>query len=157
MAITKDQAMTLGEVFAVTHEERLFSREDRKRGYKVFRYRRNGATQVWKTRPTEWRMPIKYGIRAHGQFSVTHEDADRLYATEAEAVAYGEEVLAGKRFFAALGASTMRRGEGMVEDDFVLICRECGEVHWLKGIAAATAFLLSGECDGPKHGKGSDA
>ena len=27
------------------------------------RARRNGKTQVWKTRPTEFSLPVKYGLR----------------------------------------------------------------------------------------------
>lgn len=27
------------------------------------RWRRNGKTKIWKTRPNDFRMPIKYGIR----------------------------------------------------------------------------------------------
>lgn len=27
------------------------------------RWRRNGATHTWKTRPNEFRIPIKYGLR----------------------------------------------------------------------------------------------
>jgi len=29
-------------------------------------WRRNGATQTWKTRPDEYRVPVKYGLRAYG-------------------------------------------------------------------------------------------
>ena len=37
--------------------------------------RRNGATQLWKTRPTEFRIPVKYGIMSRGQFQIWHTDA----------------------------------------------------------------------------------
>jgi hypothetical protein len=30
-------------------------------------WRRNGATQTWKTRPGEFRVPVKYGLRGYGQ------------------------------------------------------------------------------------------
>jgi hypothetical protein len=30
-------------------------------------WRRNGATQIWKTRPGEFRVPVKYGLRNYGQ------------------------------------------------------------------------------------------
>jgi len=46
------------------------------------RVRRNGMTQTWKTRPTEWRIPVKYGISARGQFSIRESDADRWHAAE---------------------------------------------------------------------------
>lgn len=29
-------------------------------------WRRNGATQTWKTRPGEFRIPVKYGMRNYG-------------------------------------------------------------------------------------------
>lgn len=29
-------------------------------------WRRNGATQTWKTRPGEYRVPVKYGLRTYG-------------------------------------------------------------------------------------------
>jgi len=28
--------------------------------------RRNGATKVWKTRPSEYRIPVKAGLRSYG-------------------------------------------------------------------------------------------
>lgn len=30
------------------------------------RWRRNGATKTWKTRPNEFRIPIKRGLREYG-------------------------------------------------------------------------------------------
>lgn len=44
------------------------------------RARRNGATQTWKTRPDEYRVPVKHGIRARGQFSIYHHDARSWHA-----------------------------------------------------------------------------
>jgi hypothetical protein len=34
--------------------------------------RRNGATKFWKTRPLDWSVPIKYGLREWAR--VTHEN-----------------------------------------------------------------------------------
>ncbi len=31
--------------------------------------RRNGATQLWKTRPSEFRIPIKIGYRTYGEIT----------------------------------------------------------------------------------------
>jgi hypothetical protein len=42
---------------------------------KVVHVRRNGRTQIWKTRPGQFRLPVKYGIRARGQFSITQHEA----------------------------------------------------------------------------------
>lgn len=35
-------------------------------GGKWWRARRNGATKLWKTRPNEFRIPVKAGFRATG-------------------------------------------------------------------------------------------
>lgn len=37
-----------------------------------WRLRRNGATQLWKTRPSEFRIPVKAGMKSYG--NVTHSD-----------------------------------------------------------------------------------
>ncbi len=34
--------------------------------------RRNGKTQTWKTRPSEFRIPLKYGFRGYAE--ITHRD-----------------------------------------------------------------------------------
>jgi hypothetical protein len=39
--------------------------EDHEPGAKVYRWRRNGVTKVWKTRPDEFRVPVKYGIKSY--------------------------------------------------------------------------------------------
>lgn len=46
------------------------------------RVRRNGMTQTWKTRPNEYRIPVKYGISARGQFSIRESDASQWHAAE---------------------------------------------------------------------------
>jgi len=38
-----------------------------------WKLRRNGSTKLWKTRPTEFRIPIKAGLKATG--SLDHSDA----------------------------------------------------------------------------------
>lgn len=43
------------------------------------RVRRNGATKTWKTRPTEFRIPIKHGLYSYGYIS--HHSADLWEAT----------------------------------------------------------------------------
>lgn len=57
--ITKDEAISANE-FHENHEP------DAK---KIYRWRRHGRTQTWKTRPTEFRVPVKYGIRSYGQIT----------------------------------------------------------------------------------------
>lgn len=36
---------------------------------KFWKIRRNGKTQTWKTRPNEFRIPIKAGLRATGNLT----------------------------------------------------------------------------------------
>ena len=52
MSITKEQAMTASEFHFGTCTVK-----------RIERWRRNGKTQTWKTRPDEWRIPVKYGLR----------------------------------------------------------------------------------------------
>ena len=82
--ITKDQAIELREVFTVG----LSRVCDEPTGYKVYRWRRNGSTQVWKTRPNDWRLPVKFGLRTYGSFN--QDDAASVYATYLEADAVGK-------------------------------------------------------------------
>lgn len=39
-------------------------------------WRRNGKTQTWKTRPDEFRIPVKFGLYGYGQ--ITHLNADEV-------------------------------------------------------------------------------
>lgn len=67
----------------ITMEQALTSREfheNHEAGEKIYRWRRNGATQTWKTRPTEFRIPVKYGMYSYD--NITHRDADRVHAVE---------------------------------------------------------------------------
>lgn len=62
MAVSKQEAST-GDTF---HENQ--TRDDGT----CYQWRRNGATQTWKTRPDEFRTPIKYGLRGYGQLTQTN-------------------------------------------------------------------------------------
>lgn len=59
--ITFQQALTAGEFH-----------EDHEPAGKIFTWRRNGATQTWKTRPGEFRIPVKYGLRSYDQIRDTN-------------------------------------------------------------------------------------
>lgn len=48
---------------------------------RVVEYRRNGATQTWKTRPADFRVPIKWGGCSYAQ--LTQGNA-HLFHTEAD-------------------------------------------------------------------------
>jgi hypothetical protein len=65
--ITKAQAMAANEFHHAT--------ETQANGRECLRVRRNGATQTWKTRPAEWRLPVKWGMHARGQFSIGDYEA----------------------------------------------------------------------------------
>ncbi len=43
-------------------------------------WRRNGATQTWKTRPYDFRIPVKYGL--YDYFQITETNADQFHAEE---------------------------------------------------------------------------
>lgn len=62
MAVSKDQAST-GDTFHYNTP-----RDDGT----CYHWRRNGATQTWKTRPDEFRTPIKYGLREYHQLTQTN-------------------------------------------------------------------------------------
>ena len=43
-------------------------------------WRRNGKTKLWKTRPTEFQVPIKHGLRAYAY--ITPSEADQVHTSE---------------------------------------------------------------------------
>lgn len=43
----------------------------------VERWRRNGVTKVWKTRPNDFRIPIKWGLYAYSY--ITHSNANEFH------------------------------------------------------------------------------
>lgn len=58
--ITKQQALTATEFHYGTC--RVIRGPRGGTELKQERWRRNGATQTWKTRPNDWRVPIKHGM-----------------------------------------------------------------------------------------------
>lgn len=80
--ITKEQALD----YSITHfhytGDGACSRTIGPRGAittKITKVRRNGTVQTWKTRPNDWSMPVKYGIRARDQFRITNESAQNFH------------------------------------------------------------------------------
>jgi hypothetical protein len=67
--ITMQDALTVNEFH-----------EDHEPAGKIYAWRRNGATQTWKTRPDEFRIPVRYGLRGYGQ--IYHTDADRFHRAD---------------------------------------------------------------------------
>ena len=47
---------------------------------KVERWRRNGETKVWKTRPGDFRVPIKFGLRTCSY--LTPSNVDQFHVAE---------------------------------------------------------------------------
>jgi len=50
------------------------------RNGRFWRARRSGKTQTWKTRPSEYRIPIKAGMYAHG--AIAHHSRVALISDE---------------------------------------------------------------------------
>lgn len=59
---------------------------------KVTRVRRNGMTQTWKTRPTEFSIPVKHGLK--NAFRITDKDADQWHTAEDCPLTQSEQALA---------------------------------------------------------------
>ncbi len=77
--ISKEQALTAQEF----HEEGSCQRHIGPRGgVKVQSriWRRNGQTQTWVTRPNDFRVPIKYGLKGYGE--ITRSNAHEVHAAE---------------------------------------------------------------------------
>ena len=84
--LTKEDAVSKNE-FHLTHRYGTLDgcrkiQKPRSIQKRVVQVRRNGRTQTWKTRPEEWRVPVKYGIRAPDQFSITQHEADNWHTPE---------------------------------------------------------------------------
>jgi hypothetical protein len=82
MSITYEQALTAGEF----HQEQsppglagpFHQPCESVRG--PVRWRRNGKTQTWKTRPTEFKIPVKYGLRTYDY--ITQDNAKLVHTVE---------------------------------------------------------------------------
>ena len=60
--------MTLQEAKALKHGDVIIYNENKSR------WRVNGKTKLWKTRPNEIRIPLKHGLYDYGY--LTHRDLD---------------------------------------------------------------------------------
>lgn len=75
--ITRDQALTCNEFHAKC------TRTVGPRGGVTVKqevWRRNGKTQTWKTRPEDYRIPVKFGLYAYGE--ITQANAALVHAPE---------------------------------------------------------------------------
>lgn len=79
MMITKETAMklNLGQI--------LYHKTDRGSDHRPTRCRVNGRCKVWKTRPKEFRLPVKWGLKRC--FAITEWNNTDWATTEEEAMA----------------------------------------------------------------------
>lgn len=70
--ITKTQAMTTNNFESTTYKNAD--------GTPV-RWRRNGKTKTWKTRPADFRIPVKYGLYEYGYIDQNNADQFRVEAS----------------------------------------------------------------------------
>ena len=61
--------MTRQQIEAALDAGKLFARMNNGRYWQC---RRNGRTQLWKTRPNEFRIPFKVGLKECGQLTHLH-------------------------------------------------------------------------------------
>lgn len=76
--ITKEQALTAREFHCGDCQKVVGPRG----GIKIHQviYRRNGKTKTWKTRPEEFRVPVKRGF--YDCESITEDDAEFFHTAE---------------------------------------------------------------------------
>jgi len=68
--VTKEQAMIASRfLFKVSNPNHKAYGQERE-------CRRNGKTQVWKTRPNNFKIPVKYGLFEY--FYITQENANQF-------------------------------------------------------------------------------
>ena len=72
---------------AVTYEQALTAQEFHEPGERPckhksgpIRWRRNGRTQIWKTRPGQFSIPVKWGLYTFGR--ITNDMADDFHVME---------------------------------------------------------------------------
>lgn len=76
--ITKQQAIACHEFHYGTCTRRIGPRGGITEHSEI--WRRNGQTKLWKTRPSEFRVPIKHGLYAYDY--ITHDQADQFHAAD---------------------------------------------------------------------------
>lgn len=63
------QGKQLGEIESLLEAGMIYGEMAHGRYWQV---RRNGATKLWKTRPNEYRIPIKAGLKVYGYIEPTN-------------------------------------------------------------------------------------
>jgi hypothetical protein len=67
----------------VTRQDALTCRdfhEDHEPAGKIYAWRANGACQTWVTRPEDFRLPIKYGLKSYD--AITPANAHRMHRAD---------------------------------------------------------------------------
>ena len=85
--LTMEQALTADDFHAGFCTRHIGPRGGVKESVEV--WRRNGKTQTWKTRPEEFRVPVKHGLYSYGQITQLDEHVHApedcpLHKTEGE-------------------------------------------------------------------------
>lgn len=78
--ITKSQAVEMG---MEGHYRYLYNPWIKNKNGSFTSIRVNGRCKIWKTRPMEFRLPIKIGYRGYSY--ITHQNAVDFYLTQEEA------------------------------------------------------------------------
>jgi hypothetical protein len=75
--ITKEQAMSL------SYTRTIYGDYHTNADGSPIRWRVNGMCKTWKTRPDEFRLPIKHGLKDY--FYLTHANAEMFFLEEKDA------------------------------------------------------------------------
>jgi hypothetical protein len=73
--VTKCDALKLGTNGGIVYHITMKNADG-----SAFRARVNGRCQVWKTRPKEFKLPMKHGLRTY--FDITHDNCDEWLLEE---------------------------------------------------------------------------
>jgi hypothetical protein len=74
--------MTIDEAKALSYGQWLHHKTQTQGGNVPLRIRVNGRPQVWKTRPDEVRVPVRWGMRSRDQFSLYEYDLPNWHLGE---------------------------------------------------------------------------
>lgn len=80
MPVTKEQAVEASEF----HRGECYVERGSRGGEKVHieRWRRMGQTKLWKTRPADFRVPIKFGMRARDSWYLDQDNAQEFHTAD---------------------------------------------------------------------------
>jgi len=78
--ITKEQALTANEFHYDHFGSYIVGPRGRMKFPRIETWRRNGRTQIWKTRPTHFRVPVKFGL--YNYASITPSNAYLFHTAE---------------------------------------------------------------------------